>query len=134
MEADPSGSSGIQPKSIQDSEPHDKQHIHSSGLNQLITVHLKCRYLPSLYHNPIGIRSPLVINSSSFDVQSVGDSVGMVQSQGTPSNGNISLEGSLPTGMELLAMIRQQLEYYFSKDNISSDKYLCKFHYQLLLL
>ena len=27
---------------------------------------------------------------------------------------------------ELLGLVRQQLEYYFSKDNISADKYLCK--------
>lgn len=33
----------------------------------------------------------------------------------------------------LLTLLRNQLEYYFSKDNLATDKYLCKLPYVLLL-
>ena len=58
-----------------------------------------------------------------------------VQSEGVPSSSGGVLAGAmLPTsppsnlqGEELKKLLVQQLEYYFSKDNLSSDKYLCKF-------
>ena len=57
-----------------------------------------------------------------------------VQSEGIPSSGSGLPLGrphpaspdDLPQGEELCKMLTQQLEYYFSKDNLSSDKYLCK--------
>ena len=33
----------------------------------------------------------------------------------------------------LLTLLRNQLEYYFSKDNLATDKYLCKSPYVLSL-
>jgi len=57
-----------------------------------------------------------------------------VQSEGIPSSGSgLPLGRPLPPsplappqGEELRKMLTQQLEYYFSKDNLSSDKFLCK--------
>lgn len=57
-----------------------------------------------------------------------------VQSEGIPSSGGgLPLGRTLPTtppaplqGDELKKLLTQQLEYYFSKDNLSSDKYLCE--------
>lgn len=31
-----------------------------------------------------------------------------------------------PPQESLLSLLRNQLEYYFSKDNLATDKYLCK--------
>lgn len=57
-----------------------------------------------------------------------------VQSEGVPSSGGLPIgRGNLtspappPQGEELKQVLLQQLEYYFSKDNLSSDKYLCEF-------
>ena len=57
-----------------------------------------------------------------------------VQSEGIPSSGTFPMArgGNAPStpappqGEELKQVLLQQLEYYFSKDNLSSDKYLCK--------
>lgn len=56
-----------------------------------------------------------------------------VQSEGVPSSGSLPLGRVLPSsppaplqGDELKKLLIQQLEYYFSKDNLSSDKYLCE--------
>lgn len=56
-----------------------------------------------------------------------------VQSEGIPSSGGpFPMGRGNPTspavplqGEELRKVLAQQLEYYFSKDNLSSDKYLC---------
>ena len=57
-----------------------------------------------------------------------------VQSEGVPTSGAFPLArphpsspAALPSGEELKQVLITQLEYYFSKDNLSSDKYLCKF-------
>ena len=50
----------------------------------------------------------------------------MVQSEGIPSNSHTPQTSPPPLGTDLLAVLRQQLEYYFSKDNLSTDKYLCE--------
>ena len=56
-----------------------------------------------------------------------------VQSQGVPTSGafplgrtNPTSPAAMPQGEELKHILLQQLEYYFSKDNLSSDKYLCE--------
>lgn len=56
-----------------------------------------------------------------------------VQSEGIPTSGAFPLARGNPTspvpllqGEELRRVLSQQLEYYFSKDNLSSDKYLCE--------
>ena len=51
-----------------------------------------------------------------------------VQSKGLPSDG-VPVSMSPPPPMqrdELKIVLMHQLEYYFSKDNLGSDKYLCK--------
>ena len=58
-----------------------------------------------------------------------------VQSEGVPSSGGFPMGRGNPAsapavplqGEELRRVLSQQLEYYFSKDNLSSDKYLCEF-------
>ena len=50
----------------------------------------------------------------------------MVQSEGIPSNSHTPQTSPPPLGTDLLTVLRQQLEYYFSKDNLSTDKYLCE--------
>ena len=52
-----------------------------------------------------------------------------VQSKGLSSDGQPGSDPNSPPplqGEELRKLLLQQLEYYFSKDNLSSDKYLCK--------
>lgn len=59
-----------------------------------------------------------------------------VQSEGVPTSGAFPLgrphptsPAALPLGDDQLKQVLlQQLEYYFSKDNLSSDKYLCEFY------
>lgn len=60
--------------------------------------------------------------ANNFNVSPPSGGVVLMQSQGVPSND----ETTKPSDDELLIQIREQLEYYFSKDNISSDKYLCE--------
>ena len=48
-----------------------------------------------------------------------------IQSEGFSSDRE--LNESPPQGAELRKQLVIQLEYYFSKENLSSDKYLCKF-------
>lgn len=55
-----------------------------------------------------------------------------VQSEGIPTSGGFPMGRGNPAspavpllGEELRKVLTQQLEYYFSKDNLSSDKYLC---------
>lgn len=48
-----------------------------------------------------------------------------IQSEGFSSDRE--LNESPPQGAELRKQLVVQLEYYFSKENLSSDKYLCKF-------
>lgn len=58
-----------------------------------------------------------------------------VQSEGMASNSQTGSSGqedasspSPPSSIdELRTILRQQLEYYFSKDNLATDKYLCEF-------
>ena len=50
-----------------------------------------------------------------------------IQSEGFSSDRELS-ESPLQ-GAELRKQLVTQLEYYFSKENLSSDKYLCKFMY-----
>ena len=47
-----------------------------------------------------------------------------IQSKGLSSDGQPNSPPP-PHGEELKKLLLQQLEYYFSKDNLSSDKYLC---------
>lgn len=59
-----------------------------------------------------------------------------VQSKGLPSDTQPGSDPNSPPplqGEELKKLLLQQLEYYFSKDNLSSDKYLCKFPTSLIL-
>lgn len=87
------------------------------------------------YHHPSGFncRSYCIITCYSSFPYIVGFSnnynvsppSGSMQSQGVPSN-DVTAETAKPSDNELLIQIREQLEYYFSKDNISSDKYLRK--------
>lgn len=55
-------------------------------------------------------------------------SPGDVQSKGLPSNGvPVSMSPPPPIQRdELKNVLMHQLEYYFSKDNLGTDKYLCK--------
>lgn len=48
------------------------------------------------------------------------------QSKGLPSDGSPYSPPPLQRE-ELKTLLMHQLEYYFSKDNLGSDKYLCKF-------
>ena len=54
----------------------------------------------------------------------------MVQSEGVASNSQSSPRNTAssppPTSDDLKRMLRTQIEYYFSKENLSNDKYLCK--------
>ena len=82
----------------------------------------------------------MVLNQPVY-VSSVGGSsvpLGMavnVQSEGMASNSQTGSssqeEASSPTSPastdDLRNVLRQQLEYYFSKDNLATDKYLCEF-------
>ena len=55
--------------------------------------------------------------------------VGNIQSKGLPSNGVVGNGGASPPPLQrddLKAALMQQVEYYFSKDNLATDKYLCK--------
>ena len=55
--------------------------------------------------------------------------VGNIQSKGLPSNGVLGNGQVSPPPLqteELKATLMQQVEYYFSKDNLATDKYLCK--------
>ena len=55
--------------------------------------------------------------------------VGNIQSKGLPSNGVLGNGGVSPPPLQrddLKAALMQQVEYYFSKDNLATDKYLCK--------
>ena len=82
----------------------------------------------------------MVLNQPVY-VSSVGGSslpLGMavnVQSEGMASNSQTGSssreEASSPSSPastdDLRNVLRQQLEYYFSKDNLATDKYLCEF-------
>ena len=54
----------------------------------------------------------------------------VMQSKGLPSDGGQpggDPSSPLPQGEELKRLLLQQVEYYFSKENLGSDKYLCEF-------
>ena len=51
------------------------------------------------------------------------------QSEGVASNSTTSPRTTSPppSAEELKRMLRTQVEYYFSKENLSTDKYLCMY-------
>ena len=46
--------------------------------------------------------------------------------EGMPTSEHTPTSASPPQEADLLTLLRNQLEYYFSKDNLATDKYLCK--------
>jgi hypothetical protein len=50
----------------------------------------------------------------------------MVPSQEVVPPSNQTPPPSSPPQQDMLTLLRHQIEYYFSKDNLATDKYLCK--------
>lgn len=46
--------------------------------------------------------------------------------EGVPASEQTPISTSPPQEANLLTLLRNQLEYYFSKDNLATDKYLRK--------
>lgn len=56
----------------------------------------------------------------------------MIPTEGVPSADHTPPPSSPPlVGEDLITQVRTQLEYYFSKDNLSTDKYLRELYTQI---
>ena len=84
-------------------------------------------YLDERLPPPYGMMSPSVLPMVDGYMSPRAPVVIMPAMQSEGFSSDKDLNESPPQGEELRKQLVVQLEYYFSKENLSSDKYLCKF-------